>query len=283
MNWIVLAILSLGIHSFTTILQKSHSLKRINNTVSTGAIYQIFAGVIIFLYVIFFGNVSAEFTPKSILLSVFSIFIYTLGTGFYFSALHRLNASILTIILTSRAIVTFAVAIIFLSEKADINEYVGMLLIATAVILSQNMKKLNLDLAGFVYAILASIFFGIGNVIERIILHEMDIFLYIVPAFVLPGIFLLAQQQIASGGHKMIINRTIILNFLLIGILVAISAVMSLTALSDAPTTAHYAFVTQTRVIVIAVLAYFLLHEKTHVKRRLFSAFLSVLGLVLLA
>lgn len=185
--------------------------------------------------------------------------------------------------MTLRAVVTTVVATIFLGETVHTNQLVGMILIFSAILITQNLKKIKLNLEGTLLAILASFIFGIGNVFERVILKEMNIYLYLAPAFIIPGVILFVFQTSRLSGKKITLTKVTTSHILTVGVISALSGILSMYAIIQAPSAGHYAFVNQTRVIMVAIFAYIFLQERGNIKRRIFAAFLCTLGLLLLA
>lgn len=283
MNWVLFAITSVFFNSLATILQKSHATKKLNHTVISGSLYQIVSGITIFVFAFLTSQIALKYTQKSLLLTVIALSFFVVGTWAYFKAMYLINASVLTVILTLRAVITTIIAVIFLGETIHINQLVGMILILSAILIMQNFKKIKLNLEGTLLGVLASFIFGIGNVLERVILKEMNLYLYIVPAFIVPGVLLFIYQTSRLNGKKITLTKVTTGHILTVGTISALSGILSMYAIIQAPSAGHFAFVSQTRVIMVAIFAYIFLQERGNTKKRIFAAFLCTLGLLLLA
>ncbi|MFO0703520.1 MAG: DMT family transporter [Patescibacteria group bacterium] len=283
MGWISFAISAVFLNSLSTILQKNHASKKINHTVITGSLYSMVSGAVVLIFAYITAQGAIVYTSKSLVLTLIALSIFVIGNWAYFRAMYILNASVLTIVMTLRALITTVIAWIFLNEGAHTNQYVGMALILTAILISQNIKKLKLNIEGVIFAVVAAFAFGIGNVFERIIVKEMNLYLYLVPAYLVPAVIVFLVQQWRLNGRPIRLSKITAGHVVFVGFISALSGILGLQSLALAPSSGHYAFVNQTRVIFVAVMAYFFLHEKGDIKRRLFAAFLSALGLLLLS
>lgn len=287
MNWLAYALLSVMTQSISTILQKNHASKKINHTVITGSLYQIVTGIAIAIYALVIGNHltsdKIQLSPSGLSLVLMAIVIYSFGTWAYYKSIYHLNASLLTIILSSRALITTFIGLVFLGEEIHRNQYIGMALIMISIFVSQDMKRIKADSLGIIYAILASLTFGIGSSLERVILDEVDLYVYLVPAFVVPGVLLFYFQKWQLAGKKIFLTKITTGHILIVGVIGAVAGISSMLSLGSAPSIGHYSFVSQTRVIAVVIMAFVFLGEKSNIKKGIFAALLCTLGLVLLA
>ena len=284
MTWFYFGIVTVLLTSIITISQKSYVNKRLNHSVIVGTLYQIVAGLFIALYAAFAGLLTFEFTPQSALLAAVAMALFALGTWTYFTALHRIAASSLTILLTTRSVVTLIVASLFLHESISAVHISGMICLVLAIGISQKISFVRLNKKSVAIALLTASLFGVANVLERVLLTEMNWYLYLALAFMLPGITLFFIQKSQLPKHLPIqLNAGTVVHILLIGIATAIAGITSVHSIAWAPSTAAYSFLSQSRVVVTVILAYLLLRERSHPMRTIFASFLCLIGLYLLA
>ncbi len=287
MNWLAYALLSVTMQSISTILQKNHASKKINHTVITGSLYQIVTGVVIAIYALTIGGHlvggKIHITTSGLLLVGTALVIYSFGTWAYFKSMYHLNASLLIIILSSRALITTFIGLIFLGEQIQRNQYIGMALIMISIFVSQDMKRIKADALGIFYAVMASVVFGIGSSIERVILKEVDLYIYLTLAFIVPGVLLFYFQKWQLAGKKIFLTKITTGHIVIVGVIGAVAGISSMLSLVSAPSVGHFSFVSQTRVIMVAILAFVFLNERSNIKRGIFAAVLCTFGLVLLA
>ncbi len=105
------------------------------------------------------------------------IVLGTVAAPFIFlEGLSRIEASNASIITISELVFTFIIARVFLKERYSLREVIGMVLLATSVLLPalRIAGLINFSLKGYLLILLACFFWGIDNILSKYIVMRRD-------------------------------------------------------------------------------------------------------------
>lgn len=282
MTWLALILFSTCVSAATTVLQKKHLVDNTHHPVTSGAYYQIVAGVSIAVL----GVVTNQMHFNSSiygLIVMFSISIlWVLGGILYFWLMKHTEASIVSIIMTSRVVFTTLIARLFLLEYSSTMQFIGMGLILAGVLLTQQYHKKSVRPRSIVLLVITALIFGLGNIADRIATKEMNLFFYISASFLIPGILTLMIMFAREGKKTITQSHVHIYAILIIGILTGMAATAQVAGISVAPTVGQAVFVGQLKTIFVIILAAIFLRERTYLLIKIFASILCTIGLVLL-
>jgi uncharacterized membrane protein len=284
MNWMYLILFSVILNSVLTIVQK----KLITVSASPivfGLFFQIAISILIAIFAIATGNLSFENTSNLLINFVILAFLYGLGSILYFLALKEIEASEFTILFSSRVVFSIIATSIILLEFLTTRQIFGTLLIIIAVIFvtikSKNGFKFQFK-KGEVYALLTALFYGFGIANHRIILQSVNVYTFLFIASLLPIIpfFIAGRGEIHQ--IKIFFTKKLFLKMLAMCIIHTLATLTFFASLQLAPNASQIVVISLSSVVLTVILAIFLLKERSDIKRKIISATLTLVGLVLM-
>lgn len=282
MSWQILILLSLVLASVTTILQKILLRQEKNDPVAFSIFFQIIIGVIFGIAVVFLGQNPLLNINKHIFNVILAIILYGFGNVFVFNALKNIEASIFTVIFSSRALFTTLASTLILGEGLISKQFVGASFvisgIALATLKSLRYKFQKSDLMG----VAAGLFFGLANTNDRFLLQSINLYPYLLIVFLLPGIFIMAIYPKTLGKMKVFLEKKLFAKILILCFIYSASAITFFAALQKSTNSSQVANINLTGVIVTVILSIIFLKERQNIFRKLAGAILSFTGLLLI-
>ncbi|MFZ1721385.1 MAG: EamA family transporter, partial [Microgenomates group bacterium] len=134
MNWLILTLISVVIISLANIIQKILMREDDSDPITYAIAFHFLVGLMVLLVALPFGYQLPNINQNYIffLLSALS---WGLGTVLFYKALQLLESSEVTIIISSRVLITIAASLVFLNESFSAQKIVGTLLILSSVFL----------------------------------------------------------------------------------------------------------------------------------------------------
>lgn len=282
MNWVVLLFINIFLYAISTLLQRVILKRENSNPVAYSIIFQSLLGFFLLIYGLLFGSFSAQNVKAVLINLVLMAVFYGLGNVFVFKSLKILEASIFTIVHSSRVLFTIVASTVFLHESLNINQSVGILLILLAIIIiyfSRSLLKIN---KGILFAFIASLFFGIEVTNDKYILNSFNIYTYLVLICWLPALFSFFLQPSIQPIKKVLFNKKLMIRMFLLSFLYSMAVVFYFFALRLNNNSSQIASLNQLGTIVIVILAVIFLKEKEKFLRKLIATLLAIVGAVLL-
>lgn len=117
---------------------------------------------------------------------------------FYFAGLQRLDPAVATFIMNSRIVWAIAIGAVFLGERYTALQIVGIVAVATGVVVIFSDVQDPGDILGSVFMLLAAVFFVLSSTVVRMRARFMSVEILLLSRFLLPAI-ILVPVSIAAG------------------------------------------------------------------------------------
>lgn len=275
--WLLLSILS---EVFGRLFQRSLLEKDKSDPIAYAILFQVTTGLLLFSLAFIKGFSIPSLSPILINLLLMP-FLYGFANIFIFKSLKTVEASIFTVLFSSRTLWIVLLALILLNEAFSPQQFLGAGLILTGVILV-SFKKKHLTLSkGELYALLAAIFFSAAIINDSYIVKSFDVVSYLSIAFTLPGLFIWIIYPRSTPQIRKIIKSNVIFKLSLLSLVYGVSAVSYLTAYQIGSNAAQMATLFQTSSILTVFAGIVFLRERTRLFLKLIAGIISFIGVIL--
>lgn len=277
MNWIIFSLLSVVSFSVANLYQRLAMRDGRSDAVTSSVIFQFLLTAVTALVVPFFGF---HWPPASSwpYIAVASA-LYAAGTVFGFRAVRVIEASEITVLTGFGTIVTLFASFLFLGDRLNPMQWLGVALILMAVFLIKYEKKSFRFNNGVVFALLNTSLYGLAVVIDGYVLKTYDSFSYIPLVSFFPGFLLMAAypSRLPRLLHDVKrINR----NLLVYGILYAAAAEFFYIPLRLGALVSQASVILRASIVLTVLLAIVFLRERSHPWKKLIGAILTTLGVL---
>lgn len=286
MGWMFFILMSVVLMSFQQILQRILLRENNSDPVAYSVVFQVLTGLFIAIFAILTGNLTSPDSFENLTWNfVALVILYGVGNIFLFIGLKNIEASLFTILFSTRGIFSVIASSFLLSEVLSGKQWVGTAIIITAIVIVnlRSITKEGLN-KGIVYSLLAGLFFGLANTNDRYILGSFDVYPYLVIAFILPAIAVITfQPQKFIEIKKLVLNMVLLKKMLLMALVSSFSAITFFTALQIAPNSSQVVIIGLTSVVTTVLLSAVVLKERENLTMKVVGAALTFLGLLLVA
>ena len=285
MSWQILLFASVILISFGALLQRVLMKEEGSDPWAYSIVFQFIVGLMVFVYGFMFTEMKlpSDFRPLYLNL-ILMILLWSASNIFLYSSLKRIEASVFTVIFSTRSFFTTLASSLFLREFLLGRQFAGAIFILMgAVLVTLDKKsKLNFD-KGILYAFLAAMFFGFANTNDRFLLSSFDLFPYVTLAFVLPAIFMVAVKPSSLHELKAFTKINLFGKMLLLCLVYALSSITFFGALQIAPNSSQVATISVSSVVLTVLLSIIFLKERKNMARKIIGALAAFLGLLLVS
>ena len=282
MNWFFFAILSVISLSFSSIFQRILMKEEKSDSLSYSVTFQFICTIIVGVYALIEGFVLPPIAQQPFFYLLGGV-LYGGGTLFLFKALQKLGSGEVTIFTSVRAVVTIIIAIVILNEPFNLLKLIGTIMVLSAVLLTSRKQgekfKLN---EGVVYSLAMALVYGAAFVNDKFLLRSAEPISYTAVMFFLPGLALLAYRPAVVKKFKDFVEPKLLKRMLVMSILYSLAAIAFFTALSTGANASQMSPINQASVVLTVLLAAFFLKETERLPIKIFSAFLVIIGVLLL-
>lgn len=282
MNWQVLIIISVISGAISLIFQRFLMLKKQTDPIAVSIATQILIALLISVLLPFRQIHQPNFTHVWINLALMVV-LYALGTVFRYISLKKIEVSYYTVLYQTRVLWVIALSLVFLHEKFAIYQLIGVfLLISSILLLHFQRKEIKFDL-GSNMALFSAATIGIAFFNDAFIIQTgIDVPLYLVLAFILPALGLWVVYPRATHAIADLFNKGNIKYTLIISIFWALASLTMYYAYSIGHNASKIYSLNQISIIVTIILAIIFLKETDNIVRKMISAALSIVGVLLL-
>lgn len=282
MNWFLLTILSVLLGSIANVLQRVLMKHDKSDPYSYAIIFHLLLGVLNLAFGIFIGA-NFTFHAESTLYLLLSSVLWGITTVFLFKALQLLESSEVTILITLRVPITIAAAIILFHESFGWQRIVGTLIILFATFLITAKKSSFKFNTGIFYVLGVALFSGLGIVTDSFSVKHFDIVFYntITNFLIIPLLLVFRPKALKDWPH--FFKPSFLIRMLPLGLFSTAQAITYLYSLTTVGNTSQIAAIRQSQVIVTVLLAVLFLQEKDNLVRKLATAILVTIGVILLS
>lgn len=281
MTWVFFVLTSVVFLSLTNILQRALMKKQDSNPIVYATIFQLFCTLIVGSIAFARGFIMppvSEFPFNFLLLAL----LYAGMNFFLFKAYQTTEASNVTILMSSRALWTIAVALLFLGETFTITKILGTVIILLAVFLVTKRQKDFRISKGELYILAAALCLGVASANDAYILRTAEPFSFTVFAFLFPSLVLLALHPKTLIEAKQFLNKNLVWKLIILSLVFSIAVLASSLAYAYGALASQAAPIQNSAVILTVLLATIFLKERDNLIKKFLAAILVVVGVSLL-
>lgn len=279
MSWFILAIASTLSLTVATLYLRLTMKDEESDPFSFSIVFQFALTLIIGTYAVYKGFVfpPANLWPQYLLSAV----LYATGTYCGFVAAKKLGASEVTILSTTGSVIAIILGILFLHESFGPIRLLGAILILSSIIFLFANKKLNFS-NGIWFAVLSSVLYSLAGVNDVTIIRVYDPVSYVALISFLPGVILCLIKPKALLRLKPLLKVKSLTNMLLFCFFYGIQAITYYLALSHGAGISQMNPISKSEIILVVLFAAIFLGEREHMKKKIISAVLVTIGVLLL-
>lgn len=280
MEWFYLALISVFASALSNIFQRLLMKKDSSDPIVFSIFFQLFLVIFSFCFALYKGFV---FPPleKYWLFFLIGGVLYASAVILNFQAVKRTEISNVVIIGTLSSIVTIVFAVLLLNESFGLIKVFGTLLIIGSIINLYWNNKLKFD-QGFYYAVGSSIFFGLAVVNDAFILKGYSAISYTPVMSFIPMIMMVLIYPRKLILIKKIITKEMFRNLFLLGIFYSTAAISFYLAIEKGANASQISPINRASIIVTVMLAAAFLNEKDQLFKKILSAIVVTIGVLLL-
>jgi drug/metabolite transporter (DMT)-like permease len=283
MSWQIFIAVSIVFNSFSSLVQRSMMKGQKHDGYVFAIVFQLLGAIFVFVTGLILGEIAFPDLSGVLINLMLLLVFYGLGSRFLFESFKRVEASSLTIVFTSRAIVTILAGRIILGEILTMHQLIGIgMILLGVVIVSMKNSKVNFT-NGMGYVIVASILFGLGLANDKYILNEIEIstFSFMTLGFFLPAVLMLAISPKSLLKMDIFFERKTLVNMVVFTMLYVVQAITFFMAVQEVDVS-MVASLKQLSTVLTVVLAVLLLRERDYLLRKLVGVVISFAGLLLI-
>ena len=244
--------------------------------------FQFFGFLMILVFTLIHGFVMPPITTYPFNFLVQAV-LWGLSSYYLFRAFQYLEASKITILTTFSSVVTIISAIFFLHDVFNHIRLIGVILILFSVILvTYNPKKMRLN-KGVFYAIASSVCMGLAIVNDVFLFKRSDLFSLLVVGWLTPALFLVLIRPQAISKMKYFLKWNNLKKMLLLTFFYVVGGTSYYFAITIGGQTSQVSPISQATIIVTIIFAAIFLKERDHLAKKIFSAILVTIGVLLLS
>jgi drug/metabolite transporter (DMT)-like permease len=226
------------------------------------------------------GQLFSVFHPTLLTRMLFVAFIGSIGMVFYLRSFKVKNISISTIFVSASTIVSTTLGIIFFDESTSLIKFLGILLVLGAIV-SLNYKNAVLE-KNHLFGLLAGLLFGVAYTIDKSVLMTVPPLVYIFWTFMSVSLFgfLFNPRDVISsvGGRSLIAFRPIVIS----GLGYFVYNFCTYSAYRFGGEVGRVDAINNSQVFLIILFEYFILKHTHSMFKKLVSAAIAFIGVLLL-
>ncbi len=285
MTWFIFSLLSI-LALATAELTQQHLLNLKNgfNARTSAVLTFLFQSLIAIPFLFIFGLSDQIFSifnqdifPRVLLVT----FISSIAMILYLKSFKVKNISISVIFISSSIIVSTFLGIIFFSESLDSLKFLGIALVLMAIVVV-NYKNVTLE-KNHLFGLLAGIIFGVSYVLDKSIVTSVHPFVYIFWSFLMIsvwGFIFNSKTVLESIKNK---KPTFYGPIMISGIAYFLFNFFTFTAYRFGGEVSRVDAINNSQVFLIILFEFFILKNTEGIMRKIISAILAVMGILLLA
>lgn len=281
MTWELFIGVSVFLYSISVLLQRVLLKESNSYPIAYSLVFQLVNAVLIGLFAVATGQ--WELPPLGPLLLNLLLMgaLYAVANICIFTALKKMEASKFTILFASRGFFTILASSLLLREVLSTTQFIGAILIFSGiVVINLHSRKLKFEKSD-ILAFIAAIGFGLANTNDRVLLSQMNVYVFCVLSFLLPTVLIAVAYPRELKNLHVFLQPKLFTKMMLLCVIYAASAVSFFIALQIAPNSSQIAAINLTSVIFIVLLAIVFLKERASLAKKILGALLSFVGLLL--
>lgn len=281
MTWFWFAIISIISVSLANVLQRKLMAREESDPVSYTIVFQFMVTLMTGIFALIKGFHFPIFQGYAINYILAGMFWGGMSL-LSFKALQVIGAGEMTIISSVSTFVTIIMSVLLLDETFGYAKIVGTMLIFGAIVLLYGKKKFQWN-KGIVYALGAAVCAGLALINDTIILKGgYDAVSYTPIISFIPGVFIILIQPKSFKRIPQVFHGTVLKNMLLFCGFYAFQAVTYYIALERGANAGQLSAIIKSSIILTVLFAAILLKERNDMGRKIASAVLATIAILLL-
>jgi drug/metabolite transporter (DMT)-like permease len=282
MGWLILVLVGTLFWSITTLLQRAFLKEEQSDAYTYAIVFQLLVSFSILIYVLFTGFNIPSLKPILFNLVLMTI-LYAVANFTLYKGLQLIEASEMTILLSSKSIWTMWAATIFLNEKITPLRIIGTLLIISGVIVISWKKKVLKFNKGYTLILISAALFGLAFTNDAFILEVIEAPSFSVLAFGFPAIALLLIRPKSFKELRFFFQKNRLIKVLEASLFYSIAAVTIYAAYRAGGNVSQISPITQLTIVINVILSYIFLKERNFLLRKIIGSLLALVGVLLIA
>lgn len=281
MDWRILITISVVLYSVSTLLQRVLMRDQENHPIAFAMLYQLLVAAGFAILTFALGKVQLPPILPLIPNLVLTMILFGAANIFIFKSLAHTDASQFTIVFASRFFFTVLASSLLLREALSWLQLTGALIIFIGVALASARHHFTFQ-KGEWYALLAAMFFGFALTNDRYLLQSFNVYAYSVIAFALPAFFIAAIRPREVPNLMRYLKGPLLIKTLAISLCYLLFTITFYLALQATDNSSQVAAVSITSVLLTVLLAIIFLKERENIGRKILSAGICLIGILLL-
>ncbi len=283
MDWTLLTALSIVSRSIYGVMTKVLSTK-VHVSVYTQAFLLPLAGAVVaILFSPLLGGLDLSFSKVNLIIVFLVVVGQGLGNIVYFASIKDLTNATAQIASSSILIFNTLLALTFLNLHLNIINIVGLFILIFAILLVVS-GKVEFHIRGVALMILSAFLFAVFQLASSELSKQVSASTYLLIAYLgASGVVFVFRYKTVIKDIRKSENLKTILGIPTLTALPSIGYFLfAYYAYRVAPKPSIVAMLLTSQVVLTVILSYFFLHEKGHIKRKIFAAILVVIASILI-
>lgn len=281
MSWIFLILIGVLFISISSLFQRVLLKDEQSDPFTYAIVFQLIIAILFFIYVAFAGFRLPPLKPLIPYLFLTSL-LYALASFFVFKGLKAIELSESAVLLSSRAAWTMLTAAIFLREQVNLVRIIGMLLVlAGIIVVSWRGKEWKLN-KGHLFILAGAFFAGIAFTNDAFLLNHFEVPSYSAIAFLFPALLLLIIRPKSISKFRLFLDKKRLFRMIIACFLFGIGTLGVYYSYQRGGDASQVMPISQLSVILIVILAFIFLKERSHFAQKIIGSLLAFIGIWLL-
>lgn len=281
MSWQLLTLLSIVLFSLNSLFHKVIMREEQSDPYAQTIAFYGLVGIISLFIAIFNGGfqykIPLQLLPYFIPLACFS----TVAPVLLFHSIKRIDASEVSILVSTQRLWIVIAAFILLNEPFSYNKLLGTIVILIGISIAlwkKNRFVLNKEI---LYVLLAAIMYGLAETTSYFILRSVDALSFIVYVSLIPAILLTIIKPRSIKKLKFYLTPKLALAIILVSLNDVLASLFGYLAYQIGRNASQIAPLLATNTMLSVILAIIILRERTNVANKIIGATIVVCGLIL--
>ncbi len=280
MSWQLLVAISVVTLSISVILRRVMLYNDKSDPIAYAIVFQSIVGLITGTYAGINGFDMPDFSKYGIVI-VATCVLYALGNVFAAKALQLVEASAFSVLYASSVIWTIVFGSWLLGDGLTVVHGLGVLLVLVGISILYPVKS-NLKLGpGVIWGLISAGLFGVAVIGWTYVARHADVPTWTALSFIIPALMILAIKPKSVTQMKPFLGKKMLMTLLVLGVVYGTAALTSLFAYRDGNVNLVVAL-QQVSIILTTILGIIFLHERDNIARKVYSALVCVIGVILI-
>lgn len=279
--WHYFAILTVFAGSISSIVLRTLMKKDESDPILFTIVFQFVLTLVVLIYALALGF---EFPPPSFLWPrlFLSALLYAIGSLCNFYSSRHLPAGENSILTASGILITVGLGVTVLGNSFSLFKALGVILILISVIILYGGGRMKIN-KGVLYAIGVAVFYSLAVINDVIIIRSYNPISFVPLMSFLPGLVLVLLFPKKTLKMKKLLNKKSLSHIIVYSVFYGISAIAYYQALYAGASISQLSPISRASIITTVILGALFLGEKDNLTRKIVSALLVSIGVLLLA